>query len=123
MSKKKGVILMITYREVGSYKIPNLKVKQRKFNIGKYGLMRLDYLKKEKKVLYEQMKIKDTLAEHLLEIDLTATKRVNLILNEMMMKEQITEELKEKNPMKWTGLMNNLKSQAEEIVMKELILN
>ena len=114
---------MITYREVGSYKIPNLKVKQRKFNIGKYGLMRLDYLKKEKKVLYEQMKIKDTLAEHLLEIDLTATKRVNLILNEMMMKEQITEELKEKNPMKWTGLMNNLKSQAEEIVMKELILN
>ena len=107
----------------GDYKIPNLKVKERNFNIGKYGLMRLDYLKSKKKPLYEQMKIKDILAEHLLEIDTTAEMRVNLIMKELIAQENITENLKMKDPMKWTGLMNNLKNQAEEIVIRELIFN
>ena len=114
---------MITYKTVGDYKIPNLKVKERNFNIGKYGLMRLDYLKGKKKPLYEQMKIKDILAEHLLEIDTTAEMRVNLIMKELIAQENITENLKMKDPMKWTGLMNNLKNQAEEIVIRELIFN
>ena len=107
----------------GDDKIPNLKVKERNFNIGKYGLMRLDYLKSKKKPLYEQMKIKDILAEHLLEIDTTAEMRVNLIMKELIAQENITENLKMKDPMKWTGLMNNLKNQAEEIVIRELIFN
>lgn len=33
----------------------------------------------------------------------------------------ITEELKSTNQMKWVGLMNNVRSSAEEIVLKELI--
>ena len=33
----------------------------------------------------------------------------------------VTEKLKATDQMKWVGLMNNLKSCAEEIVLKELI--
>ena len=33
----------------------------------------------------------------------------------------VTEELKEKDQMKWVGLMNNIKASAEEIVLTELI--
>ena len=32
-----------------------------------------------------------------------------------------TEELKASDPMKWVGLMNTSKAQAEEILMAELI--
>lgn len=34
----------------------------------------------------------------------------------------ITEELKRSDQMKWVGLMNNVRSEAEEIVVKEMIV-
>ena len=34
-----------------------------------------------------------------------------------------TEELKARDPMKWVGLMNTCKAQAEEIIFAELIYN
>ena len=39
----------------------------------------------------------------------------------MAKKEGVTEQLKAKNPMRWTGLMNNIRNCAEEIVNSELI--
>ena len=33
----------------------------------------------------------------------------------------VTEELKARAPMRWVGLMNTMKAQAEEIVLIELI--
>ena len=33
----------------------------------------------------------------------------------------VTEELKAHDPMRWVGLMNTLKAQAEEIIENELI--
>ena len=32
-----------------------------------------------------------------------------------------TEELKARDPMRWVGLMNTLKAQAEEVIQSELI--
>jgi len=34
----------------------------------------------------------------------------------------ITEELKENDQMKWVGLMNNVRSAVEEIMLKELVM-
>ena len=39
----------------------------------------------------------------------------------MMEAPGVTEELKAHDPMRWVGLMNTLKAQAEEIVLTELI--
>jgi hypothetical protein len=35
----------------------------------------------------------------------------------------VTEELKATGQMKWVGLANNCKAQAEEIILDELIYN
>ena len=33
----------------------------------------------------------------------------------------VTEELKARDPMRWAGLMNTLKAQAEEVLLQELV--
>ena len=42
-------------------------------------------------------------------------------MKQMLEKNPIDENLKDTNPLKWVGLMNNYKHCAEEIVFKELI--
>lgn len=61
------------------------------------------------------------LQEHLEEMDKEAQKRYNIIIKQLMEKENVTEELKQKEQLKWVGLMNNFKNLAEEIILKELI--
>lgn len=105
----------ITYRQLGDYQIPNLMLEETKENQfqGKYYQMRLHYLKEHKKGLYTALMMKNKLTEHLLEIQETATKRLNQIIQELMMKEQITEELKKKN----------LKQKSKKIQLIHICLN
>ena len=116
---------MITYKTQGDYQIPDLTLPEMKQTqeIGKYGLMRLDYLKKNKKTLYSTLLMSNQLTKHLIEIDNTATMRVQQLIEEMKKKENITEKLKQDNQMEWVGKMNNLKLIAEELVKQELIMN
>ena len=58
---------------------------------------------------------------HLKEIQKIAEKRVNLITNKLKEKSDLTEDMKNTDMLYWTGTMNNLKNQAEEIVLNELI--
>lgn len=53
----------------------------------------------------------------------TAKKRMEQLVTEMARTEGVTEELKAADPMKWVGLMNNLRNAAEETVLSELIYN
>ena len=61
------------------------------------------------------------LNEHLHEVDEECHARMEFLVERMKAGAGITEELKEAEPMKWIGLMNNLKNAAEEIVLRELI--
>ena len=56
-----------------------------------------------------------------MEVDKIATERFELLMKQYAEKENITEELKTKDQLKWVGLMNNIKHSAEEIILKELI--
>ena len=68
----------ISYTRIGDYLLPNLKLEDKeRFNIGKYGLLKLDYLKKNKRVLYTELLMKDKLNEYLHDIDITANNRIN----------------------------------------------
>ena len=112
----------IEYRLVGDYYIPNLVLpSQKNVKLGKYGRMRARYLKENKKVEYTIMLVENTLQDHLIEIDNTATKRYNLLMKQFSEKENITEELKATNQMEWVGKMNAIKNAVEEIILKELI--
>jgi len=121
----KGVSLMsITYTKIGDYQLPNLYLKEKKkVQLGKYSMMKLDYLKKHQPSQYQVLVMEDKLTEYLNEIENTAQMRVNLIMDSMMKQENINEEMKANDQMKWVGLMNNIKNIAEEMVLKELIYN
>ena len=69
------------------------------------------------------MILNEKLYPHLLEIDRAARERMDAILPRMMEAAGVTEELKACDPMRWVGLMNTLKAQAEEVILAELILD
>jgi len=112
----------LEYTKIGDYYIPNLVAPNIKdFKIGKYGRMRLQYLKENKKAEYTVFLIENKLQEHLMEVDSTANARFELLMKQFAKKENITEELKATNQMEWVGKMNAIKNAVEEIIFKELI--
>lgn len=91
--------------------------------IGRYGRMRQKYLREHRLILWNQMVLNGTLWPHLHEIEEAAQSRIDLMLPKLAAEAGATEELKAADPMKWTGLMNSCKAQAEEVVLSELIYN
>ena len=113
---------MISYTKQGDYLLPNLILKDKEqFNIGKYGLLRLEYIKKYKLGLYFDLLVNDALNEYLHDIDTTVMEKVQKLITELAQKENINEQLKENNQMLWVSKMNNIKNIAEEIILKEYI--
>ena len=91
--------------------------------IGRYGRMRQKYLREHRLILWNQMVLNGTLWPHLHEIEEAAQSRIDLMLPKLAAEAGATEELKAADPMKWTGLINSCKAQAEEVVLNELIYN
>ena len=92
-----------------------------KITLNKYGRMRLNYLKENKKAEYSIMLMDGTLNSHLKEIQETATERVEKIIKQLKLKSNLAEDMKNTDMLYWVGMMNNFKNQAEEIVFNELI--
>ena len=112
----------LTYTRNGDYLIPDLTLtEQPRKPLGKYGRMRKKYLQEHRPILWNQMILSETLYPHLWEIDETANRRLEQMMKEMAAQNGVTESLKAADPMKWVGLMNSLKAQAEEILLNELI--
>ena len=62
-----------------------------------------------------------TLRKHIVETDKQAKRRFEILMKQMLERNPIDENLKNTDPLKWTGLMNNYKNSVEEIVLQELI--
>lgn len=91
------------------------------YNIGKYGLMRWEYLLTNRRSEYIRLLLDGKPNEYLYEVDEECHARVEMLVEQMKAKAGITEELKVVNQMKWVGLINNLRITAEEIVRREII--
>lgn len=114
----------LTYTHVGDYYIPDLKLAgQPEQPIGKYGRMRLRYLKDHRSALYSSLLLTEKLYPHLLQIDEAANERMDILMPQFMKAAGVTEELKAADQMKWVRMMNALKTQAEEIILSELIFD
>ena len=112
----------LTYTRNGDYLIPDLSLsEQPEKSLGKYGRMRKTYLKEHRPILYNQLLMSEKLYPHLREIDETANSRLEQMMPQLAKDAGATEELKARDPMRWVGLMNTCKAQAEEILMTELI--
>ena len=109
----------ITYSQNGSYQIPDISMKESSGMIGKYGLMRREYLRNHKIARFNLMTLQGTLDDHLAAIDSEARQKV----------EDLTEQLLWQNPapnkmadgLAWTRHMNQIRAQAEELVIQEVI--
>ena len=54
-------------------------------------------------------------------VDQDAREHVESLRKQMAEKQDVMEQLKMQDQMKWVGLMNNIKVCAEEIVLKKIV--
>lgn len=116
--------MKLTYRKVGDYYIPKLNItneKISKWELGKYGRARLKFLREYKKGLYTSLMMKNELQKDLSDIERRAKHAEKFLINKMVKEEQIDEQLKEQDQMKWVGLMNNIKRTAVDTVMRKIV--
>ena len=116
----------LEYHRENDYLIPNVAMKNNNldnYQIGKYGYLRLDYLKKYKRGYYTELMLEGTLPEHIVAIDKESNVQVRNIVKNLAKANNVDEILKQSNKFEWIRLMNNFKNSAEEIVLKELIYN
>ena len=97
----------ITYTETNGINYPNLALPdQPKVNIGKYGQMRLDFLKKHRRGTYTTLLTEGRLLAHLSAIDQDVRSQVEFLTEELAKKRGIDENLKANNPLLWVQEMN-----------------
>lgn len=115
--------MKLKYLKTGDYELPNITLNDnKKWTINKYGMLRLDYLKQHKKVLYTILLMKDELTNHLISVSKYAENLlINLMESYKKTDEKLSEKNKEINGLEWIKLMNNYKNTTEEILLKELI--
>ena len=111
-----------TYRQEGDYLVPNLTLPDDDdYEIGKYGRMRLRYLKEHRKILYTNYVTEGTLSKHLSEIDQACNERMENIVSATAKQEGVTETLKAADQMEWVRRMNRIRNRAEELVLREVV--
>lgn len=91
--------------------------------LGKWGMMRSDYLKEHRPGIYTKLLLGGDLHKHLADLDEQARERHELIVKQMAQAEGVTEHLKMQDQMAWIGRMNNIAARADEIIRTELIFN
>lgn len=105
---------------VGDYIIPAIELKPVEDKVlNKYGRMRRAFLEQNKPMLFDDMVLAETLFPHLWGVQQTCEKRMELLMNELLEKNPAPDKATQQ--LAWVAHMNNLKAQAEEIVLRELV--
>ncbi len=112
----------LTYHREGDYLIPDL-VPPPFPTVGIWGIRRRDFLRKHHDGIYTGMLLSGTLNAHLEEIDRSANEMFDLLVNQYVAREGVTEQLKAENQMEWVRRMNNIRNRVEKVVLQELIYN
>lgn len=112
----------ITYHleEDGRY-YPQLSLEQKTdYVIGKYGIMRGEYMMKYQRHEYLQMLMNGTWNQYLHDVDEECHRELELAVKRTMKKEGVTERLKSENPMEWVRRVNGIKERVEEQIVNNL---
>lgn len=112
----------ITYSKYRDYYLPDLAVSQKEpATYGRFGRMRLKYLKAHRRVTYINLKTSGELMHHLNEIDREANEMLRLLIEQMAQAQGISEQLKAEDQITWVGAMNNIRSAAEEVISRNIV--
>ena len=110
----------IQYELIGDYYYPCLMIEEPP-TLSKYGRMRERYLREHRKAFYFTLLVSGKLNEHLIQIDTSACNMAEYLIKEMAIRQGVTEKLKAKDMMRWIGLMNNIRSCVDEIVLNDIV--
>ena len=122
MMKDRMIQNGIEYERRGEQYYPLLDLgEQTSYQIGKYGKLHLEFIKKHRRGTYTTLLTVNRLNEHLHSIDEQAHEQLDLHIIQMAKRMGVTEELKSSDPMRWVQLMTNIKASAEEIILKEVV--
>ncbi len=114
--------MKLTYYRCGDYLLPNLGLTdEEQHPLGKYGRMRLNYLKEHRSGLFSSLLLSGKLMEHLHEIDETCNARFEQLIPQMQAAGGITEDLKATDQLEWVSRMNDIRHQIGETLLDELI--
>ena len=112
----------IQYELIGDYYYPCLTIENEEpSTLIKYGRTREKYLREHKKVLYFNLLVSGKLNEHLVEIDTSAWDMAEYLTKEMAKRQGVTEQLKATDMIRWIGMMNNIRSCVDEIVLNDIV--
>ena len=112
----------LKYYRCGDYLLPDLGLTEEEQKpVGKYGMMRMDYLKEHRPNLFNRLLLSGKLMEHLHDIDATCHTRLDLLIPQMKEAEGVTEALKMTDQLEWVRRMNSIHHRIEEILLDELI--
>lgn len=116
--------MKLTYHEgADGLMYPDLTIKgaDTQRTLGKYGLMRRNFLRDKKPAVFQSMLIRVTLWEHLWETEDKADEMEERLMKQMAEQEGVTEALKAADQMEWVRRMNSIQNRAEEMVKADLI--
>ncbi len=108
--------------EDGPYYLDLRLPEETQYPIGKYGRMRKIYLQEYRKGMYMELVLYGKVNEHLHQIDEECYQMMERLIEQMKEKQGVTEKLKAENRMLWDGMMNNIKSGAEEVLIKQIVM-
>ena len=112
-----------TYHEENGHLIPDVtRPEHTNYQIGKYGRMHFDYIKQHRRGRYTTLLTEGTLNARLHEIDLEANRMLETTITCLASERGIDENLKTRDMLRWVAEMNNIKANAEEIVLQEVVL-
>ena len=112
----------ITYSKYEHYYLPDLVAsKEEPATYGRFGRMRLKYLKEHRRVAYINLKTSGQLIHHLNEVDREANEMLQLLIEQMAQAQGITEHMKAADQLAWVGAMNNTRNAAREVVLHNLV--
>ena len=111
----------LNYKYCGDYLIPDVTCHHTHRSLGCYGRLRKSFLKQYNLIYFNELVLTEKLFNHCLEIEEAARLRLEQLLPALAKDAGATDGLKATDQMKWVGLMNACKNQAEEIINAELI--
>ncbi len=107
--------------QYGDYYFPDISASDSHTDIGHYGRMRKAYLEEHRPGLYTRLILSGKLYDHLAETDQVCRDRMKRMIAQLAEAEGINEQLKVSDQLGWISRMNSIRSQAEEIVLQEII--
>lgn len=111
----------LDYTLHGDYYSPDLELPKEQRPIGRWGKMRLEYLKEHRPGLYTRLILSGMLDSHLADVNEQAEVRFDVVMDGYKCLYGISEQLKAEDQMRWVQMMNLARAEAQHIVLSEII--